>query len=130
MFLKHNLPAILWALVILILTLMPGKYIPPAGFFEIFHPDKLVHVAIFAVLIALCLHGFLKQETFSLLRLHPMVIAFSGCVLYGLLLEAMQGTLLADRYFEWMDAAANTAGCAVGAGLFRYFKRTISGRLR
>jgi len=122
MFIKYNLPAILWALVILVLTLMPGKFIPPAGIFEIFHPDKLVHIAVFAVLIALCLYGFLKQQTFAWLRLHPVIIAFSGCVLYGLWLEAMQGTLLADRYFEWMDAAANAIGCGVGAGAFRFFK--------
>lgn len=123
MFLKHTLPAILWALVILILTLMPGRFIPPAGIFEIFHPDKLVHIAVFVALIVLFLRGFLKQDEFQLLKRHSVIIAFTGCVIYGFFLEVMQGTLLTDRYFEWLDTTANTIGCIIGVVAFRYFKQ-------
>lgn len=123
MFLKYNLPAFLWAMMILFLTMMPGKFIPPAGIFEILHPDKLVHMAVFAVLVALFLHGFLKQETFLLLRQQRVLIALSGCVLYGFLLEVMQGTMLTDRYFEWLDAAANIIGCVAGIGIFRFYSK-------
>ena len=126
MFLKYNFPALLWALVIFILTLMPGKYIPPAGIFEILYPDKLVHMAVFAVLIVLFLFGFLRQDTFRMLRFHPMAIAFTGCVIYGFLLELMQGTLLADRYFEILDAIANAVGCIIGMGVFRFYLKRLS----
>lgn len=121
---KHNIPAILWALVILILTLMPGKFIPPAGIFEIFHPDKLVHMVIFATLIILLLRGLLKQDEFPLLKNHAWVVAFGGSTFYGFVLEVMQGTLLPDRYFEWLDTTANTIGCLAGMGLFRYYQKT------
>jgi len=119
MFLRYNLPALIWAGFIFFLTMMPGKWIPPAGFFEIFHPDKLVHMAVFAVLVVLALYGFIKQQAYQNLRAHPMIIAFVSCSVYGFLLEVMQGTLLSDRYFEWYDATANTAGCGLGLFFFR-----------
>ena len=125
MFLKYNLPAIIWAVVVFILTMMPGKYIPPVNIWDFANLDKLAHLAVFAVLITLALHGFGKQQSYEMLRAHPAGIAFAVCVAYGFLLEVMQGTLLADRYFEWYDAAANAAGCVMGIIFFRFVLQEI-----
>ncbi len=120
MFLKHTLPAFLWALFIFILTMMPGKYIPPVNIWDIANLDKLAHLFVFVVLLVLTLYGFLKQDAYKILLSYPMLIAFTLCTAYGFLLEVMQGMLLSDRYFEWYDAVANAAGCVAGIILFKF----------
>src|SRR5687768_7181878 len=117
---KYYLPALLWAVVILILTMMPGKYIPPVNIWDIANIDKLAHLFVFAVLMVFLLYGFKKQPQFNRLPSRMLLIAFLLCVFYGLLIEGMQGTLLADRHFELYDALANTIGCLLGGFLFKY----------
>ena len=116
MSLRSFLPAFLWAVLILILTMMPGKYIPPVHAWDFLHPDKLAHLCVFAVLMVLALHGISKNNDVSV---QLLFLSFLLCAGYGLLLEAMQGTLLSDRYFEWQDAAANALGCVLGGILFK-----------
>ena len=74
-----GLPALAWAAVIFILTMMPGKYIPPVNIWNLANLDKLVHLSIFVVLIVLALYGFLKQQAYRVLREHPAAIAFVLC---------------------------------------------------
>jgi VanZ family protein len=117
---KYYLPAFLWAIVILILTMMPGKYIPPVNIWDLTNIDKLAHLFVFAVLMVLLLYGFQKQTQFNPLPFRMLLIAFFICVSYGLLIEGMQGTLLTDRHFELYDALANAIGCIIGGFLFKY----------
>jgi VanZ family protein len=93
---------------------------PPGNIWDIANFDKLAHLFVFAVLMALTLFGFLKRKQLKTLPVAAFVVAFIVCASYGLLLEVMQGTILADRYFELYDALANSIGCIVGGALFKY----------
>ncbi|MEM9982382.1 MAG: VanZ family protein, partial [Bacteroidota bacterium] len=108
MFLKYNLFTLLWASLIAIATLLPGKQIP-----QINYSDKLVHMMIFAVLTLLMIVGFIKQNTFAFLRFNAVKVALVISICYGAGLEAAQ-QLIPGRHFDWFDFAANVTGTLLG----------------
>lgn len=116
--LKNYLPALLWALFILILTMLPGKYIAPANIWDIVNFDKLGHLFVFSVLMVFFLRG-LSKEFHPAPAFRYILFAFLVCSMYGFLLEVMQGTLSADRQFDVVDALANMLGCLLGGIVFK-----------
>lgn len=125
MFLKYNLGAILWALVILGLTLIPGSMMPDLSFWELLTFDKAAHMFVFAVLVFQLAMGFYKQYRFRVLRYHALQSAFIFSVIYGGLIELLQGALFTDRHPDVIDFIANTIGCIAGAVLFHGLFKNI-----
>lgn len=121
---KYYAPALVWGLFILLLTMMPGKYVAPANFWDIANFDKLAHLFVFLVLMFLSLHGRSKQIQ-SAVGFRFMLFAFLLCVAYGFLLEMLQGLISTDRQFEMIDAFANMLGCLLGAMTFRPVRAII-----
>src|ERR1700739_3983396 len=97
MFLKYNKWALLWALIIFVLCVIPGKDIPHVTFLELLSFDKLVHAGIFFGLISLTIRGFLLQTNFTRLQQSARSIAFVICVIYGGSLEVIQGAFCQGR---------------------------------
>lgn len=115
MLLKYSLPAILWAVLILILTLFPGQYIPPpVTLWDFIGVDKIVHAVLFGVLTILLTRGFRKQYTYSRLRYYAALVAVVLSLIYGASTEIIQGNFMKDRYFEFFDMLANATGCILG----------------
>lgn len=98
----------LWALALVAVAI--GSLLPPAALPEAPRvSDKLVHVAMYFVLMAAAVQLFASPR-----RLIALALALAG---YGLALEFAQGALTATRAFEWGDALANTLGVVLGLGL-------------
>ena len=76
--------ALLWALLILVLCLMPGTALPMWHWADLFSVDKLVHAFLFAVLTLLCLRAFEAPGPKTVLA------AVLACAAYGGGLELMQ----------------------------------------
>lgn len=125
MFFKHIKWPLLWALVILILCGIPGRDIPHINFLEILSFDKFVHAGVFFVLILLTIRGFLLQTNFIKLKQYAKLIAFVICVLYGGLLEIMQGTLFEDRSADVYDFIANSFGSFIGLMLYNWVEKKL-----
>lgn len=125
MFFKYNLAAILWALVILGLTLSPGSIMPDLSFWHLLSFDKAAHMFVFAVLVFQLAMGFYKQYRFRVLRYHALQSAFIFSVIYGGLIELLQGMLFSDRHPDVIDFVANTIGSIAGAGLFHGLFKNI-----
>lgn len=113
-FLKHLHWALLWAMVILGLCLMPGRDIPSFWWTELLSMDKFVHAGMFAVLVVLVVRGLRKRRPVLALRSRTVLFWSLACVAYGGALEIMQGTLMTDRYADLLDFLANTLGCGIG----------------
>lgn len=105
--------ALLWALVILVLCLMPGKDVPHWDWADLFNLDKPVHAILFGILTYLLATAFLTNARFGRLHLHPAVSAVLLAVTYGILMEVMQGTMMMERTADVNDALANTVGALV-----------------
>lgn len=98
-----------WYLVgaLLLLGVGAASLLPPPA--DLGVDDKLSHLLTYFVLGA----------WFALLAANRRLLAWSvvGLLLYGLLLELLQG-LTDYRYAEWADLAANGAGIGAGAVVF------------
>jgi VanZ family protein len=117
--------AMLWALIILILCGIPGRDIPHISFLELLSFDKFVHAGIFFVLVLLTVRGLVLQEKKSK---YAKLVAGLVCVLYGGLLEVMQGTFFSERSADVYDFIANSFGCIIGIVLYNNIERKILSR--
>jgi VanZ family protein len=125
MFLKHTKWAMLWALLILILCGIPGRDIPHISFLELLSFDKFVHAGIFFVLVLLTIRGFLLQTMIRFLQTNAKIIATTLCIIYGGLLEVMQGTLFQERSADVFDFIANSFGVIVGLMMYAIIENKI-----
>jgi VanZ family protein len=112
--LKHLRWALLWALFILVLCLIPGGDLPQWKWADLLSVDKLVHAGVFALLLVLLIRGLRGRYGAVPVRSRIMLFAILICIAYGGALEIMQGTLLVDRSADLLDFLANTMGCGLG----------------
>ncbi len=108
--------AIAWALIILVLCLIPGKALPVWNWFAILDLDKLVHTGMFFVLAVLLAGAFVKQGRPQGYLLWSVLIA----VLYGLSTEWMQGLEALGRRTDINDMIANSVGALIAASYVRW----------
>lgn len=122
-FLKYNLLSILWALLILILCLVPGKDLPSLTIFEF---DKFVHFAIYLVLTLLMYYGWKKQNSFLHLHEGTILKILMLTFTYGFAVEVIQEFFTADRHFDIYDALSNAAGAVAGSFLSMFTSKKIN----
>lgn len=112
---------VLWAGVILFLSLMPASGLPKNPWFEFFFIDKWVHLFIYALLAWLIVFARKKNSV----RFNSFLI-FLICVGYGLLMEVLQENFTPTRHFELLDAVADAGGAAIGIFVWQFFE--VSGQ--
>jgi len=124
-FFSHNYPGILWIAVILVLTCIPGILIPKVpSYLDLFKPDKLVHLFLFAVLVFLLLRGLRKQFSSSVSTRFCVSLALNIGVFLGGITELLQNTaLVSGRLCSVYDFIANVAGCFAGWGIFVFWNK-------
>ena len=104
--------AIGWALVIAVLSLIPGNKLPDIQW-ELISPDTLVHFTMYFVLaFAMLLAGLAKKLNLSQTQLYVLVLLAGIC--YGTSIELIQGFYGYRRYFDLLDILANTVGTVFG----------------
>jgi len=104
---------VLWLIIILVLSLMPGNRLPGIPLFP--HIDKVVHATMYfglAVLLVRPLSHFPFRR--------PYFVAVMICLLIGSLVEISQEYLAFNRSGSWLDEAANLTGALMGI-LFYHF---------
>ncbi|MGL4597072.1 MAG: VanZ family protein [Bacteroidia bacterium] len=121
---KHHVPTLLQALLILILCGIPGRDIPHVSFLEMLAFDKWVHAGIFFALNLFAMRGCLLGKS-EFLKQHAKWATFVPCVLYGGLLEILQGALFAERSADVLDFYANSFGCVVAVLTYNFFARKL-----
>ena len=100
---KHALVlAILWAIVIMVLSLISGTNLPKVDFDL---SDKVGHFVVYAILSFLVYHAAAHAKTKS-----PILICILLPVCYGVLMEFLQSALSDERSADAMDAVANALG--------------------
>lgn len=115
MLIRKLWPALAWALMILILTGMPGAYFPKVvTFWEWLSPDKAVHVFIFGVQSFLLLITFGEQYLSGTNRLVYSSVIISITILFSLLTEVLQAYVFIGRDGNVYDFIANVVGVVVG----------------
>lgn len=113
---KKFIPGIIWFIVVVILTTMPGKDIPQSGlFFKNF--DKVVHVGIFGLLALLFCWPFYKTSATNQKKIRYFIIIALLTSAFGYSIELIQKYWAEGRGYDLMDWLADSAG-ALGAFIF------------
>ena len=115
---KPFLPAIVWAIAILGLSISPSIQLPET----IVSPDKLGHLFAYGTLAWLVFRALSKKGSYSA---KTAILAVTVVTSYGIALEFVQGTFFPNRYFEVWDMVANFAGAILSYFAFTfYFTKT------
>ncbi len=107
--LNFKIITILWVLTILILSFLPSSSIPKV---DIWSPDKIVHVLIYLTLSLFL--GIAIYQSRGKINQKAFILNIIGCISFGCGIEIFQ-PILTDRYYEFYDIIANSAGTIVGS---------------
>lgn len=114
---KVYIPAIVWAIIILVLSGLPGQNLPQFNFGSLFEADKIGHFGVYFIL-SLCLFwAFFKQKR---LNAHFAFLAILISSSYGILMEIGQYSIFPGRYFEFFDIVANIIGSISSLIFFKF----------
>lgn len=117
--LLHFLPLIIWIFFIFIATSLPKEVIPPPpAFLDLFKPDKLIHLLMFAVYVLLFVKGALRSFGSQEMKVLVFVAVISG-IAYGGLTELLQKYFFITRKASIYDFIANATGCFLGILLLK-----------
>ncbi len=111
---KYFIPAIIWAIIILVLSLIaPGNMIH-FSWSDLIAWDKLAHLGMYFILAVLMKAGF-HCSAYKTKPFWSVVIAGS---LFGFLIEGLQYLSHTGRHYELADVAANAFGMLLGVWIF------------
>ena len=111
---------LLWAIIILILSGIPGQVVEPYVFWN---ADKLVHTVIYFGLTMFLLAAFNKLPSLSFFNQKAASIAMFISIFYGGLMEVLQATVFINRSGNLPDFAFNSAGAIVAAMTFSFWMK-------
>ena len=119
-FTRNSYPGVLCALVILVLTGLPGSCFPRVK--PIFGFDKVVHLLMYAGFVFAILWGYREpfKEKGKAYRQKAIGMALAIGAVYGVLTEIMQETVVPGRTGSVYDWIADLVGCILGA-IIAYF---------
>lgn len=100
--------AIGWLLLMSFLFLIPGSALPNEGWLYKLHPDKWVHIGLFAILI------FLWKSAFNRKWNRYNTILLASASVYGVIVEIVQKQWVPNRSFDIYDVLADIAGSFLG----------------
>jgi VanZ family protein len=101
-FFRNNFIGLVWSLLAVTLSVMPGKDLPEVDIVNLFY------IAV----------RFGLQRNYAISVWKVQIYAFLYTSLFGLLMEFIQGNFTADRHFDWYDAIANVLGVILVAFMF------------
>lgn len=124
---KKFLPAAIWSVIILILTGIPGSYIPRVhNLWGVIEPDKVVHLFIFGVLVFLILFGLREKYFLSKKRYWFGIVSVLITSVYGMVIEILQLYLFIGRSGSRFDFYADAIGALLGwIGFYLVFRKKI-----
>ncbi len=114
---------ILFAILILILSIIPPDIKGDTPSFYFPGMDKIIHALMYGSFTIVVLHEFLKNRYFNFIKVAWIL---SGIFTYSILMEIVQLTLIAYRSGDVWDILANLAGILSGAVLMFIFKKLRS----
>jgi len=116
---KSFWPGILMLVLATVLFCLPGDKLPDEDWLGDISADKIVHVGLFAVLVALWGLPFIHRSESNgenqLRRTLVLIVAIA--IVYGVAIEFIQGAYIPNRSYSLADMIADSLGSIAG-GLF------------
>ena len=127
--LKYNLPAVLWATVILFLTLLPAADLPEVPAWQLISFATASHAIVFFILAGLLCFGLKKQTNSLFLRRYSGWVTLFVSIFFGIMIEIFQSIMGWGRQGDIMDVVSNSIGTLAGIGFFSLVSRQLMARL-
>ena len=83
--------------------------------------DKTIHFIAYFFLMLSWLYVFFKKKSFS----KNVKFIFIGCIVFGIIIEILQGVTKTYRTLSFLDVAANTLGVLFASTVFHFFEKKI-----
>ena len=112
----HAALPLLWAALVLVLTLTPAADMPITPVWELLSFDTAAHAGVFVVLAGLSWHTLRRQTRWPRLALYAGIIALLASILFGGLIELLQHTMRLGRHGDWTDLLSDAIGAALAVG--------------
>jgi VanZ family protein len=119
MLFRHFTFSFAWAMLILLLSFVPGGELPDLSFWTLLTFDKMMHIFMYGILAFRTMMGASKQQTIWWMRHFSGLFTIAVVTVFGASIELVQEFLIADRYGDWVDVLANTIGMLGGIYVFR-----------
>ena len=84
--------------------------------------DKIYHLIAYFLLMLSLLYVFCKKETFQ----KNVKYVILGCIIFGIIIEILQGVITSYRTASYLDIVANTIGVLLAVVIFHVFEKKIS----
>jgi len=108
-------PALFWGFLISYLTLIPQERIPR----ELAQMnDKLIHSGVYFFTALLIICASLRYNFKNVLRRARLITIWLFCVLFGGVIELLQGSMVPGRHGDWLDFLANSIGAMLAVLLW------------
>jgi len=108
---------VLWAGVILLLTLTPAVDMPVTPAWKLLSFDTAAHAGVFAVLAGLSWFSLRRQRRWPALARQAGAAVLAGCVAFGALIEVLQYAMHQGRHAEWSDLLSDSLGAVLALAL-------------
>lgn len=120
--LLNYIPTLLFAIVILFLSIMPtDNQNPPVFYFK--GMDKVIHAFMYGIFSILLLNDYLRRNESDVKKI---LILASLTLLYSVSMEFIQLFLIESRAGEFMDILANLTGIILGTIIITLYRKTKS----
>ena len=114
--------AVLYSCGITVLFFIPTDGLPRVNFSSV---DKVVHVAVFIILICIWQLYFFRKDGGELSWRKSFIILLTSLI-YGILIEVFQGLLTDSRSSDIFDVFANLVGSLIGVVFFQKIKHIFT----
>ncbi|UGS23323.1 VanZ family protein [Flavobacterium channae] len=104
---KFLLLAILWTVAITVASLVSMSSLPRV---KIVGNDKIIHFVFYFVFVILW--GLANKKSYFKIKNDWSIVLFA--IVYGIIIEVLQGVLTKTRQADIYDALANSSGAVVG----------------
>jgi VanZ family protein len=81
--------------------------------------DKTIHFIAYFFLMLSWVYVFFKKKSFS----KNVKFIFIGCIVFGIIIEILQGVTTTYRTLSFLDVAANTLGVLFASTVFHFFEK-------
>ncbi len=97
--------------------MLPGSDLDADTWWMTWHMDKMLHMIVFSGCALTWAIALAKQRRLQGdWRLEQVLVG--GALVFGMVLEAIQGTWMSGRTFDWMDVVADVVGAGSSLGVF------------
>ena len=114
-FFRFHFPALLWAAVVLFLTLLPSDKLPETPEWELLSFDTLAHAGVFGLLTFLVARSFYFEYEKPRLLKFALLVSIILCTFFGGIIELLQTVMKVGRHGEATDLLSDFIGAILGS---------------